>query len=327
MSRCDAYLSTVGGRPPASSSTARARRRSSATACATPSASHIISWVRPDGTFAARKIECFSNQGGLRLPRPRHRRQGHAARSRSCIPDPNVDGRRLHRVHEPAPPRVQCAATASRRPCSPANRIMDDVCRVHRRRTRWSYRRKHMMPVGFVDGFSTAREPFRHGLNQSAWTRASALDGRQPQAPRIRKPDRSRAPRRRHAPCFWYNTGRLAHLPGELLVPHGPESGRLHPAADRRATEIGQGCDTAFAQMAADAVGIPRCGRARRHGAGHGRHAVRHGRLRLAPDLRQRHGHQKDGCSCSRSSILEYACELTRQMHCPARHRGRQDHP
>ena len=25
---------------------------------------HIISWVRPDGTFAARKIECFSNQGG-----------------------------------------------------------------------------------------------------------------------------------------------------------------------------------------------------------------------------------------------------------------------
>ena len=24
---------------------------------------HIISWVRPDGSFAARKIECFSNQG------------------------------------------------------------------------------------------------------------------------------------------------------------------------------------------------------------------------------------------------------------------------
>ena len=26
--------------------------------------SHIISWVRPDGTFAARKLECWSNQGG-----------------------------------------------------------------------------------------------------------------------------------------------------------------------------------------------------------------------------------------------------------------------
>ena len=24
---------------------------------------HIISWVRPDGSFAARKIECYSNQG------------------------------------------------------------------------------------------------------------------------------------------------------------------------------------------------------------------------------------------------------------------------
>ena len=25
--------------------------------------SHIISWVRPDGTFAARKLEAFSDQG------------------------------------------------------------------------------------------------------------------------------------------------------------------------------------------------------------------------------------------------------------------------
>ena len=44
-------------------STARARRPSSPTACATPSAFHIITWLHKDGSIAARKIECFSNQG------------------------------------------------------------------------------------------------------------------------------------------------------------------------------------------------------------------------------------------------------------------------
>ena len=52
---------------------------------------HIISWVRPDGTFAARKIECFSNQGA-------YASHGHGivAKGMGAFPQlypcPNVDG-------------------------------------------------------------------------------------------------------------------------------------------------------------------------------------------------------------------------------------------
>ena len=112
-----AYLSTVvGGRLVKLDCTREGR--SSATACATPSA-RIISWVRPDGTFAARKIECFSNQGA-------YASHGHGIVAkgmgafRSCIPARTSTATPTP-CSRTAPPRARCAATASRRPCSRAN--------------------------------------------------------------------------------------------------------------------------------------------------------------------------------------------------------------
>ena len=46
--------------------------------------SHIISWVRPDGTFAARKLEAFSDQV-LTLPMVTASVQKVSARSHSFI--------------------------------------------------------------------------------------------------------------------------------------------------------------------------------------------------------------------------------------------------
>ena len=48
----------------------------------------------------------------------------------------------------------------------------------------------------------------------------------------------------------------MAHLAGVLLLPDGAESGRILQFQTGE-TEIGQGCDTAYSQMVADAVGIP----------------------------------------------------------------------
>ena len=48
---------------------------------------------------------------------------------------------------------------------------------------------------------------------------------------------------------FWYNTAVWANLPGDLFLPYGIESGWF-PAGTAGETEIGQGADTAYTQMA-----------------------------------------------------------------------------
>ena len=115
------------------------------------------------------------------------------------------------------------------------------------------YRRKHMMPVGFVDGFSK-NENHSDTLNQvldkgEAWMDYSR---------KHREYENQTGPVRRGVGCalFWYNT---AVWPISLescscrMVLNQDGSIQLQTGE----TEIGQGCDTAFAQMAADAVGIP----------------------------------------------------------------------
>ena len=53
---------------------------------------HIISWVRPDGTFAARKIEAFSNQGAYASHGHGVVRQGHGGLP-AALPLPQHGGR------------------------------------------------------------------------------------------------------------------------------------------------------------------------------------------------------------------------------------------
>ena len=57
---------------------------------------HIITWLHKDGSIAARKVECFSNQGAYAS----HGRQGHGLVP-ADLSLQQFRGRRLHRVHKP----------------------------------------------------------------------------------------------------------------------------------------------------------------------------------------------------------------------------------
>ena len=79
--------------------------------------SHIISWVRPDGTYAARKLEAFSDQGA-------YASHGHSivAKGIGCFPS-STPAKMWSAMPTPCSPTnrwpVPCAATASLRPCGP----------------------------------------------------------------------------------------------------------------------------------------------------------------------------------------------------------------
>ena len=211
---------------------------------------HIISWVRPDGTFAARKIECFSNQGA-------YASHGHGivAKGMGAFPQlypcPNVDGD-AYTVFTNRPAAGAMRGYGIPQAMFAGESHIEDVCRVLGVDS-LEYRRKHMMPVGFVDGFSK-NENHSDTLNQvldkgEAWMDYSR---------KHREYENQTGPVRRGVGCalFWYNT---AVWPISLescscrMVLNQDGSIQLQTGE----TEIGQGCDTAFAQMAADAVGIP----------------------------------------------------------------------
>lgn len=212
--------------------------------------SHIVSWLRPDGSFAARKLECFSNQGA-------YASHGHGivAKGMGAFPQ-------LYPCEN-----VECDAYTvfTNRPVAGAMRGYGipqamfageshiDDCAKAVGMDPLEFRRKNSMPVGFVDDFSK-NEQYFDSFNQCLDKGAAYIQ----YAAKRRAYERQTGPVRRGIGCaiFWYNTAvwpisletascrMVLNQDGSIQVQTGE-------------TEIGQGCDTAFAQMAADAVGIP----------------------------------------------------------------------
>ena len=211
---------------------------------------HIISWVRPDGTFAARKIECFSNQGA-------YASHGHGVVAKGMgafpqiYPCPNVEGDAWSVfTNKPAAGAMRGYGIPQAMWAGECH--IDDVARALGREP-LEYRYQIVMPKGYVDGFSK-NENYYDTFRQVMDKGRKALDY-----------DRKReeyagqtGPVRRGVgmALFWYNTAvwpislessscrMVLNQDGSIQVQTGE-------------TEIGQGCDTAYAQMAADAVGIP----------------------------------------------------------------------
>ncbi len=211
---------------------------------------HIVSYVRPDGTFAARKLECFSDQGA-------YASHGHgiAAKGMGAFPQ-------LYPCEN-----LQCDAYTvfTNKPVSGAMRgygipqamfagesHIDDVARALNMDP-LAFRRKNMMPVGYVDGFSK-NENYFDSLNQCIDAGMEYLD----YARKKEAYARETGPVRHGVgmAVFWYNTA---------VWPISLESSSCRMVLNQDGsiqlqmgeTEIGQGADTAFAQMAAETLGIP----------------------------------------------------------------------
>ena len=211
---------------------------------------HIISWVRPDGSFAARKIECFSDQGA-------YASHGHGVVAKGMgafpqlYPCPNVEGDAYSVFTN------KSAAGAMRGYGIPQAMFagechMEDVARALGVDS-IQFRKDHRMPVGYVDGFSK-NENYADSLGQCMEKGMEYLDYE-----RKRKEYANQTgPVRRGVgmALFWYNTA---------VWPISLESSSCRMVLNQDGsiqlqlgeTEIGQGADTAFAQMAADTVGIP----------------------------------------------------------------------
>jgi xanthine dehydrogenase molybdenum-binding subunit len=212
--------------------------------------SHIISWVRPDGSFAARKLECFSNQGA-------YASHGHgiAAKGMNSFPQ-------LYPCDN-----IECDSYTvfTNRPVAGAMRgygIPQAMFAVESHTEDIAhklgydpveYRRKYVMPVGYVDAFSK-NENYYDSFNQCLDKGKRYIDFDR----KFKEYQNQTGPIRKGVGCaiFWYNT---AVWPISLetsacrMVLNQDGSVQLLLAE----TEIGQGADTVFAQMTADALGIP----------------------------------------------------------------------
>ncbi len=211
---------------------------------------HIISYVRPDGTLVARKLEAFSNQGA-------YASHGHGIVAKGMNAFPQL---------YPCP-NVECDSWTvyTNRPSAGAMRgygipqamfacecHIDDIC-AKTGISPLEFRRKNLMPMGYVDGFSK-NELYTDTFNQ-CMDKALEMMGYREKFEEYRN---QAGPIRRGVglAVFWYNTAvwpiSLESSSCRMVV---NQDGSLQFQTGE--TEIGQGCDTAYSQMVADAVGVP----------------------------------------------------------------------
>lgn len=212
--------------------------------------SHIISWVRPDGSFAARKLECFANQGA-------YSSHGHAIAAKGMgafpqlYPCDNIECD-AYSIYTNKPTAGAMRGYGIPQAMFAGESHIDDVAKALGMAP-LEFRRKNMMPVGYVDGFSK-NENYYDSFNQCLDKGMKYIDYER----KFRDYQNQTGPVRRGigAAIFWYNTA---------VWPIALESSSCRMVLNQDGTlqfqtgetEIGQGCDTAFTQMVADAVGIP----------------------------------------------------------------------
>ena len=210
---------------------------------------HVVTWLKSDGTIAARKVECFSNQGA-------YASHGHSIVAKAMgsfsqhYPCPNYECD-AYTVYTNRP-----AAGAMRGYGMPQASFADesniDDCAHAIGMDPIDYRLKVIMPDKFKDDFTgnvNYDDSFRACLNKGR--EAFEYDRRKAEYAN----DTGDIRRAVGVATFWYNT---AVYPISLET----SSNRMQLNLDGTVTvqcgetEIGQGADTAFAQMTAEVLGL-----------------------------------------------------------------------
>ncbi|MBQ5781275.1 MAG: xanthine dehydrogenase molybdenum-binding subunit XdhA [Spirochaetaceae bacterium] len=211
---------------------------------------HIISHVRKDGSLAARKAELYSNQGG-------YASHGHSIVAKAMgsfpqlYPCDNVEADAYTvftnrsvagAMRGYGMPQMSFAMEAH----------AEDICKVLNLNSR-EYRRKYLMPKGYVDAFSK-NEQYFDSFNQCLDKAMVKIDYEK----KLKEYSNQTGDIRRGIgmSVFWYNTA---------VWPISLESSSCRMVLNQNGsvqvqmaeTEIGQGADTVWAQMTAEVLGIP----------------------------------------------------------------------
>ena len=211
---------------------------------------HLISYVRPNGEIAARKAECFSDQGA-------YASHGHSIGAKALgsfpqlYPCENFEGD-VYTVFTNKPVSGAMRGYGIPQAMFAMESHTDDIA-VKLGIPPYEYRWKYLMPKGYTDGFSknvnyydTFRECMEKGSVSVDYERKRREYAQQ--TGDIRKGI--------GMAVFWYNTAvwpisletsscrMVLNQDGSLQVQLGE-------------TEIGQGADTAYTQMTADVLGVP----------------------------------------------------------------------
>ena len=267
---------------------------------------HMISWLKPDGTLYARRAEVFSNQGA-------YASHGHSIAAKGLNSFPQ---------HYPCPHFAGDAWTIyTNRPAAGAMRgygmpqaawaveCHTDDCAKAMGMDPLEFRNLNIMPKGYHDNFSgntNYYDTYRECLAKAA----EIIDYEHKRQEYGH--DTGNIRRGIGMATFWYNT---AVYPISLET----SSNRMQLNLDGTVTmqcgetEIGQGADTAYAQMTAEAIGLKSykdvhvisCQDTDITPTGTGAYASRQTyvagfSIRQTADL-------------LREKILKYACDLTRQ--------------
>ncbi len=210
---------------------------------------HITTWLRQDGVIAARKVECFSNQGA-------YASHGHSIVAKAMgsfhqhYPCPNMES--------------DCYTVYTNRPVAGAMRgygmpqasfadesNIDDCARAVGMEP-MEFRRLNIMPQGYKDDFSgnvnyndTYRECMAKGAQIIDYERKLKEFAN----------DSGNIRRGIGLATFWYNT---AVYPIALETTSNRMQLNLDGTVTMQCgeTEIGQGADTVYAQMTAQALGL-----------------------------------------------------------------------
>ena len=210
---------------------------------------HIISHVRKDGTYAARKIEAFSNQGA-------YASHGHsiAAKGLGAFPQlypcDNVEGD-AYTVFTNRPVAGAMRGYGIPQAMFAVESHTEDVAKIMGIPP-IDFRLKNLMPQGYKDAFSKNEnyyDTFRQCIEKGK--AYMDYDNRVKELPK----QTGRVRTGIGMAAFWYNTA---------VWPISLESSSSRMVLNQDGsvtlqlgeTEIGQGADTAFSQMAAEVLGI-----------------------------------------------------------------------